>query len=639
MKQKKTEALLYSTMGVLVMLVIVVAINVIAGVFKTRADLTEGKVYTLSNGTKNILKKIESPVEVRLYYSQKETRMPSQLKTYARRVEDLLSEFRQVSRGNLEIKKYDPEPDSEAEDLANLDGVEGQLLPTGEKIYLGLAVSLDPQKATIPFLHPEREKLLEYDVARAISQVLITNKPVIGVMSPLQLFGMQVPPQLRMQMGGQNQDPWVFVSELKRDFEVKQVSMDVEKIDDEIKVLMLVHPKEIKDGALYAIDQFIMRGGKLIACLDPMCLVDQQKGGNPMMPMPGGASNLEKLLKAWGLQFESTKVVADMNFARRLMGRNNQPEIIPTFLFITDPGINRDDVATSQLDEVLFAFPGAFTGDPVSGLKKTVLLKTSKQSQLVDGFLANMSPSKVVEEFKPADKEYALALRLEGRFKTAFTEGKPETKSEDKDKDGKKEEPKPEDKAKDTLKETKGDNAVLLIGDADWLYDQFSVQIIPLFGQKIIQPRNSNLSLAQNVTEQFAGDQNLIGVRSRATLTRPFTVVKEMQAKATQRYQAKIAELQKEVDETNQKLSELQGKKEANQRFVVSKEQQEEIEKFKKKRAKANQDLKKERRNLAQDIESLQNRLKWWNIIGMPIVVAIVGITLAVVRKQKTKAR
>lgn len=639
MKQKKTEALLYSTVGVLVMLVIVVAINIIASVFKTRADLTEGKVYTLSEGTKRILKKIDSPLEVRLYYSQKETRMPSQLKTYARRVEDLLSEFRQVSGGHLEIKKFDPEPDSEAEDLANLDGVEGQLLPTGEKIYLGLAISLDPQKASISFLSPEREKLLEYDVARAISQVLITNKPVIGVMSPLQLFGMQVPPQLRMQMGGQNQDPWVFIGELKRDFEVKQVAMDVEKIDDDIKVLMLVHPKEIKDGAIYAIDQFIMRGGKLIACLDPMCLVDQQKAANPMMPMPGGASNLEKLLKAWGLQFESTKVVADMNFARRLMGRNNQAEIIPTFLFITDPGINRDDVATSQLDEVLLAFPGAFTGDPVSGLKKTVLLKTSKQSQLVDGFLANMSPSKVVEEFKPADKEYALAVRLEGKFKTAFPEGKPETKSEDQDKDQKNDAPKPEDKAKDTLKETKGENAVLLIGDADWLYDQFSVQVMNFLGQKIIQPRNSNLSLAQNVTEQLAGDENLIGVRSRATLTRPFTVVKEMQAKATQRYQAKIAELQKEVDETNQKLSELQGKKEANQRFVVSKEQQDEIERFKKKRAKANQDLKKERRNLAQDIESLQNRLKWWNIIGMPIVVAIVGITLAVVRKQKTKAR
>jgi ABC-type uncharacterized transport system involved in gliding motility auxiliary subunit len=283
--------------------------------------------------------------------------------------------------------------------------------------------------------------------------------------------------------------------------------------------------------------------------------------------------------------------------------------------------------------------PGAFTGEPVSGLKQTVLLTTSKQSQLVDGFMANMAPSKIVEEFKPSDKEYSLALRLEGKFKTAFPDGKPETTPADKDKDEKKDEPKPEDKAKDTLKETKGDNAVLLIGDADWLYDQFSVQVMNFLGQKVIQPRNSNLSFAQNVVEQFAGDQNLIGVRSRATINRPFTVVKEMQSRATERYQAEIGKLQKEVDETNQKVNELQGKKEANQRFVLSKEQEAEIEKFKQKRAQANKQLKKVRRELQQDIDSMQNRLKWWNIIGMPIVVAVAGIALAVVRKQKTKAQ
>jgi ABC-type uncharacterized transport system involved in gliding motility auxiliary subunit len=399
----------------------------------------------------------------------------------------------------------------------------------------------------------------------------------------------------------------------------------------------VVHPKEIKDGAQYAIDQFVMRGGKLIACLDPMCLVDQQKASNPMMPMPGGASNLEKLLKAWGLQIESTKVVADMNFARRLQGRSGQPEVIPTFLFLTAAGINKDDVSTSQLDELLLAMPGAFTGEPVSGLKQTVLLKTSKQSQLVDGFMANMAPSKIVEDFKADDKEYSLALRLEGKFKTAFPDGKPDAKPADQD--DKQNESKPEDKAKDTLKETKSDNAVLLLGDADWLYDQFSVQVMNFLGQKIIQPRNSNLSFAQNVVEQFAGDQNLIGVRSRATINRPFTVVKEMQARATERYQAEISKLQKEVDETNQKVNELEGKKETNQRFVLSKEQQEEIEKFKQKRAQANKQLKKVRRELQQDIDAMQTRLKWWNIIGMPIVVAVAGIALAVVRKQKTKAQ
>ncbi len=636
MKQKKTETLLYSAVGIAAMLLIVIAVNLIATSLKSRLDLTQGKIYTLSDGTKNILKKLDSPVEIRFYYSAKEARMPSPLKTYARRVEDLLNEFRQASRGNIEIKKYDPEPDSDAEDLASLDGIEGKMLPTGEKIYLGLAVSLDPQKAALPFLAPDREKLLEYDLARAISQVFATNKPVIGVMSALPVMGAAMNPMM-MRMGQQGQDSWAFITELKRDFEVKTVPPESEKIDDDIKVLMVIHPKELKDAAQYAIDQFIMRGGKLIACLDPMSLADQQKQQNPMMPaMPGGASNLDKLLKAWGLTFETSKVVADMNYARKLQTRGNQVEIVPTLLFLTDQAINKEDVVTSQTDELLFVFPGVFTGTPVSGLKQTVLLKTSKQSQLVEPFLANMSPAKIVDDFKASDTQYNLAVRLDGKFKTAFPDGKPEAP---KTGDEKKEVAKPEDKAKDTLKETKGDNAVLLIGDTDWLSDQFSVQIQNFFGQKIIQPRNSNLALVQNVVEQFSGDQNLIGVRSRATLNRPFTVVQKMQSEANARYQAEIAKLQKEVEEVNQKVNELQGKKEAGQRFVLSKEQQEEIEKFKQKRADANKKLKSVRRSLQVEIDSLQNRLKWGNILAVPLAVVVIGLVLAGVRKNKTRAQ
>ena len=636
MKQKKTETLLYSAVGIGAMLLIVIAVNLIATSLKSRLDLTQGKIYTLSDGTKNILKKLDSPVEIRFYYSAKEARMPSPLKTYARRVEDLLNEFRQASHGNIEIKKYDPEPDSDAEDLANLDGIEGKMLPTGEKIYLGLAVSLDPQKAALPFLAPDREKLLEYDLARAISQVFATNKPIIGVMSALPVMGAAMNPMM-MRMGQQGQDSWAFITELKRDFEVKTVPPESEKIDDDIKVLMVIHPKDLKDTAQYAIDQFIMRGGKLIACLDPMSLADQQKQQNPMMPaMPGGASNLEKLLKAWGLTFETSKVVADMNYARKLQTRGNQVEIVPTLLFLTDQAINKEDVVTSQTDELLFVFPGVFTGTPVSGLKQTVLLKTSKQSQLVEPFLANMSPSKIVDDFKASDTQYNLAVRLDGKFKTAFPDGKPEAP---KTGDEKKEEAKPEDKAKDSLKETKGDNAVLLIGDTDWLSDQFSVQIQNFFGQKIIQPRNSNLALVQNVVEQFSGDQNLIGVRSRATLNRPFTVVQKMQSEANARYQAEIAKLQKEVEEVNQKVNELQGKKEAGQRFVLSKEQQEEIEKFKQKRADANKKLKSVRRSLQVEIDSLQNRLKWGNILAVPLAVVVIGLVLAGVRKNKTRAQ
>ncbi|MFM1770499.1 MAG: hypothetical protein RJA22_3028 [Verrucomicrobiota bacterium] len=635
MNQKKTQAILYSTVGVAIMFAIVVALNIITSTFKARLDFTEEKLYTLTPGTRAILKKLDSPVEIRFYYSKGENRVPSQFQNYARAVEDLLGEFRQASGGNIVVKKFDPQPDSEQEDLANLDGVEGQMLQTGEKFYLGLCVSLDPLKATIPFLAPDREKLLEYDLARAISQVLSTNRPVIGVMTALPVAGSAMPPQMAMRMGQQGQEPWVFFSELKRDFEVRQVPPEADKIDEDIKVLFVVHPKDLKDTTLFAIDQFVLRGGRLVAALDAMCLADANRQ-NPMMPMPGGPSNLDKLLKAWGITFENGKVLADMNHARKLQTRQGAPpEVMPTLLFLADKAINKQDVVASQIDELLLAFPGYFTGEPVSGLKQTVLLTTSTNAQPVEGFLAQMQPSKVVDDFKGDGKKYTLALRLEGRFKTAFPEGKPAEKAED----GEKKEEKKDAKPGDSLKEGQADNAVLLIADTDWLSDNFSVRVQNFFGQKIIQPLNGNLSLVQNVVEQMAGDQNLIGVRSRATLNRPFTVVKEMQARAQAAYQEKINQLQRQADEANAKINELQGKKEAGQRFVLSKEQAQEIENFKQQRAKANKDLKETRRNLRQDIDSLENRLKWMNIAAMPVVVALAGIALAFVRKQKTKAK
>ena len=635
MKEKKTETILFSAIGVAVMLIIIIAVNLIASTLKTRVDMTEDHLYTLSPGTRAILKKLDSPVEIRFYYSKNETRVPPQFQNLARAVDDLLTELEQAAKGKVIVKKFDPQPDSEIEDIANLDGVEGQLLQTGEKFYLGLCVSLDPLKAPIPFIAPGRDKLLEYDIARAIGQVLSTNKPIVGVMTALPVFGQPMNPMMA-RMGQQGQDPWAFMIELKRDFDVKQLSFDVDKIDDEIKVLLVIHPKDLKDTAQYALDQFVMRGGKLIACLDAMCLADANRQ-NPMMPMPGGPSNLDKLLKAWGVTFETTKVIADMNLARKLPTRRNAPpEMMPNLLFLTDKSINKQEVVASQLDELLFAFPGYFTGTPVSGLKQTILLSSSTNAQPVEGFMAQMSPAKIVEDFKGEGKQFTLAMRLEGKFKTAFPEGKPDAKADDAEK---KDEKKSDDKAKDTLKECKENNAVVLIGDTDWLSDQFSVQIGNFLGQKIIQMFNGNLSLLQNLIEQMSGDQNLIGVRSRATANRPFTVVQEMQAKAEARIKEERDKIQKEANEANQKITELQGKKEPGQRFIMSKEQQEEYERFKQKRAVANKRLKEINRELHRDVQSLEFWTKVANIAAIPLVVTVVGIALGISRKQKTKAQ
>jgi ABC-type uncharacterized transport system involved in gliding motility auxiliary subunit len=416
--------------------------------------------------------------------------------------------------GKLIIEKYDPQPDSDAEDNARLNGVEGETLSNGERFYLGLSVSLLDERQTIPFLAPNRERLLEYDLARAISRVMAPEKPVVGVMSPLPVFG-GPPNPMMMRMGQpQQQQPWAIVNELKNDFEVRRVEMTAEKIDDDIKVLVVIHPRDITDKAQFAIDQFILRGGKLIAFLDPLPLMDSREQNQMFGSIPNSGSNLDKLLKAWGLSFETGKVVADMNFKMQVGGRNNQPQDAPAFLSITRDGISSEDIVTSQLDNVWLPFAGAFSGTPVAGLKMDVLLKSTKESQLVDGFMAHLSGENIVKEFKPSGMTQNLAVRLTGKFKTAFPDGKPEEKQDEKSEEKK-------DEAKEEwLKEGKGENSVILVGDADMIYDSFAIrQIQSPFGT-LSMLMNGNLNFAQNAVEQFTGDNNLITVRSRAVQNR-----------------------------------------------------------------------------------------------------------------------
>src|ERR1017187_6872661 len=391
MQKKSLQTILYSTVGVLVTLVILIALNFIAGTARKRLDLTQEKAYTLSAGTKAILEKLDTPVTIRFYCTQSESATPETvfLKGYARKVEDLLAEYKQAAGGKLKIEKYDPQMDSDAEDSARLDGLEAQPLPGADRFYLGLAVKCADQVQAMAFLAPNRERLLEYDLDRAIIRVVNPEKPVIGLMSPLPVFGMPSNPMMQ-QMGQQGSQPWTLVTELKNDFEVKRVGMDVDKIDDDIKLLLVIAPKDITDKAQYAIDQFIMRGGKLVAFLDAQCLADNRQPNQMMPNMGGGGSSLDKLLKAWGIQFDSAKVVADMKNKMQLRGRNGEPQDAPAWLALTADSLNKDDVATSQIDNIWLPLCGAFTGTPVTGLKETVLLSSSKDSQLVDGMLANL---------------------------------------------------------------------------------------------------------------------------------------------------------------------------------------------------------------------------------------------------------
>jgi len=428
MKNKGLQTWLYSSLGVVAMFVIIVIMNALASGMKTRIDLTAERAYTLSAGTRAILSKLDTPIQIRFYCTRGDTRMPVMLKTYAQRVEDLLGEYRQVSKGQIDIQKLDPIPDSEAEDSARLDGIEGQARMDGEPFYLGLSISMLDQKQAITFLSPDRERLLEYDISRAISRVLSNERPVVGVMSPLAYGGQPTNPMM-MRMGQSGQQPWVMISELKRDFTVKDVPMTAEEIPADVKVLVLLHPKGISDAAQYAVDQFVLRGGKLIAFLDPQGVLDRSAAGNPMGASMGSRSSLDKLLGAWGLAFDSSKVLADLEFVGRTReGRQ------PAVLALNEKATNRDDVVSADANNLFMVFAGVFSGTPVEGLKQTVLLHSSKNSQLVDPMSAQFGGEKIIKDFAASNTEHPLAVRLSGKFKTAFPEGKPKAAAGPEDK-------------------------------------------------------------------------------------------------------------------------------------------------------------------------------------------------------------
>ena len=629
------ETYIYSTLGIAAVLAIIVAINIIAARGKQRIDLTAERAYTLSPGTKAILQKLDTPVQIRFYASRGENDMPVMLKTYAQRVEDLLGEFRQASKGQIEIQKLDPEPDSDAEDSAKLDGVEGQMTQTGQQIYLGLSVSMLDQKEAIPFLSPNRDRQLEYDIARAVSRVMNPTKPVVGVMSPLPVNGGGMNPMM-MRMGQRGQQPWVLLKELQRDFTVKTVEMAADKIPDDVKVLVVIHPKAISDAAQFAIDQFVIRGGKLVAFLDPLCVLDQQ--GGPMGMGAPSTSTFDKLLKAWGLTFDTTKVVADMDYVGR-----DQNGRAPAALIMTKKALNQGDVITGELDNPWMIFTGAFTGTPVPGLSQTTLINSSKNSQLIDPMMAQMGGEEIAKTFKASGTEYALAVRLTGKFKTAFPDGKPKAAEAKPDEPPKPDEKKEDKPADESLKESAEESAVVLIGDADMIQDPVAVEEVmnPFSNQRTAMAKNGNLAFAQAAIEHLSGDSNLITVRSRATTKRLFTIVRGMQEAAESNYREKIKGLEASLAEAQKNLTELARSKatEGGQRFILSPEQQTEIKKFRAKETEVKQQLKTERKKLRADIDSLENRIKWANIAGMPVVVAIGGIVLAVSRRKREAAR
>jgi ABC-type uncharacterized transport system involved in gliding motility auxiliary subunit len=613
---KKYEHLIYSAIGLVALFLLLVAANYLLTKAPTRiADLTEGNLYTLADGTKRILRNLESPVRLKLYVSQGEA-VPVQLRSFAQRVEDLVREFQNASNGNLRVERYNPQPDSEEEDAAQLDGVEPQQLYTGEQFYLGAAVSQLDRKQAIPAITPQRERMLEYDLIRAIARVGKPERPTIGLMAGLPVMGEKFNPFTR-----QSSEPWVLANELRREFEVKEVPISAKEIDKDIGVLLLIHPRDPQPQLEYALDQFVLRGGKLIAFVDPYAYFDQTMPQMPGMPQQASSSSLPRLFKAWGVEMDPGKVIADVVFAS-----GGGANYTPTVLSLNRSAFNREDVVTGSIETLLYAFGGAFKVKPAEGLRVTELVSSSPNSMLVDSANATLRGDEAMKSFQPSNAALPLALRLTGKFRTAFPDGLTE-----------KDKPVP---GTPQLRESATENSVILVADMDLLADGAAVDVQEVFGRKIVVPSNGNLALAMGMVEQFAAGDALISLRSRAASFRPLTVVRELEAEAQKQYFGRIQSLEEELQKTNEKLQELQkaqgagpGSKSAQ---ILTPEQQAELDRFRKTVAETRLALKEVRKNLRQDAESLVFWTKVANIALMPLLVTLFGLALALLRRRRT---
>ena len=603
-------------LGLVLLVAVIGAAELILSSLPFRADLTAEKLYTLSKGSKAVLGKLEEDVTLKFYFSSSSADMPMGLKTYAGQVQDLLKEYERAGKGHVILEAYDPKPDSDAEEWAQRYGVEPQNAnPFGQPVYFGLVAVCGDREETLPRFSPRTESTLEYDVTRCITRVAWPERPVIGVMTSLQgVLGEEQNPMMMMQQRQRPNPGWAAFSELKKDYDVRTVATDADKIDDDIKTLVVLHAKDLSEKTLFAIDQFVIKGGRLIACVDPfsiMDLISNRQQQNPMMMQMGGngPSTLGKLFDAWGVTFDTGKVVADGAAATRLGGNNGQAELNPAFLSLGKDNMDKKSLLVAQLTQVMFPFAGSLSFGKTDGLEFEPLIVSSKDNAcLADAMgLQFGGPIRV----NPDNVQRTMAARLSGTFKTAFPKG-------------------PDYKEGSTNAVPKvvasGKGTVLLFADSDFLADQFCVQTINTIFGVMAQPMNDNLALFSNVIEQFAGREELIGVRSRGPSNRPFTKVDALEAKALAKWQRKQSELEAALQETQQSLSALQKQKSGNDRLLLSKEQQDEILQFRKTQANTRRQLKNVRKELTADIDSLGLTLKVVNIMLVPALVIAFGI-------------
>jgi ABC-type uncharacterized transport system involved in gliding motility auxiliary subunit len=591
-----------------------------------RIDLTESKLYSIAPGTQRILESLEEPINLYFFFSQEASAHSPPIRAYAQRVRELLEEMAERSKGKLRLQVIDPKPFSEDEDRAGEFGL--QAVPIGirgETLYFGLAgTNSTDGRETIGFFQPDKEEFLEYDIASLIYRLAHPERPMVGVMSSLPVDTGFDP------MTGQMREAWASIAQLRELFTIQTIATDVPSIPEEVDILMVIHPRNLADSTLYAIDQFVMRGGKLIAFVDPQSEMDpsaQQMGG-----MGSRSSTLGKLFDAWGIDYDATKFVGDRELGLTVSLRQGEPPSQHVHIIgFNRNSMNDKDVVTSALDSINTWTVGALKKKDGAEIQFEPLIQSSANAMLLPTSRVAFMPDSrsLLEGFQPSGERYAIAARVTGKLKSAFPDGAP--KSDDDSSDNK-------SNAKEHLAESKGDANLILVADTDILADPLWIRTQNVFGQRVAIAWANNGDFVSNSLDNLAGSADLISIRGRQSFFRPFTRVDALRQQADERLRAKEQELDKELRETERKLSELQASRDDQGSLVLSPEQEAEIRRFQQERLRIRKELRDVRRSLDVEIERLGTALKFWNIFFIPILIAIGAAVLAVVRRNRLKA-
>jgi ABC-type uncharacterized transport system involved in gliding motility auxiliary subunit len=623
--------------------ILFVAVNMLAQVLFTgaRLDLTKDKLFTLSPGTRAILGRIDEPVTLRYFFSERLGREIPAYAAYGKRVDDMLGEFAANARGRLIVERIDPQPFSDVEDRAVALGMQGVPIDQGgESVYFGLSgANSTDDKETIAFLQPERERFLEYDLARMVQALANPKRKVIGLISDLQIEG-----DMMAMMRGMPSQPWYIMDTLRTMFEVRTLGSDIDRVPEDIDVLMLAHPKSLQEKGQYAVDQFVLKGGRAIVFVDPYA---ESEAGRPRQMGGGGtSSDLPRLFEAWGLDMLKDKVAGDRANARRVnagVPGRVVPAEYPAWLLMRQGNINRDDPLMSNIGQVNMASAGILKKRIGAPTTFEALITTSPQSAPIDVAQLSSGPNGqpdvlgILRGFKPAMEGLVVAARLSGDVSSAFPDGPPKPKEGETPPPAQPAAAKPDDKPlpAHVAKSQKPIN-VIVVSDTDLLNDWAWVQVQEFFGQRLAVPSANNADMVANALDFLAGGGELMGLRGRGTSARPFEVVRNLEANAEAQLRGTERELRDKLTEVQKNLREAEAGDKTTQASLTP-QQTQTIEKFRGEMIDIRKQLREVQLALRRDITRLENSLRFINIGLVPIVIAVIALVVAGIRAARRR--